>query len=128
MNLGKTGVKQINDLCRAVIYFESGNVEVSGSFLKLLLDNVGSAAVFSTSARIAATIVTKQKIGILPKTGIIGGIATGLTVSYKLVSQSFPQSDNSSIIKLEGSPMKVEVMLDKDIPNNNVEFLAKFTK
>nr|YP_004376360.1 hyp4 [Moniliophthora roreri]ADO51587.1 hyp4 [Moniliophthora roreri] len=89
------------------LYLDSSSVTVSatmdnssffitGDALKLICDNLGSAGVFCCGARIGAALVSKHSIGILPKTGIIGSIGSGLTISYKIISNSMSTPENAA--------------------------------
>ena len=77
---------------KAIVETSQGEIEMSGELLKFIMTNFGAAAVFSTSARIAAGLVAKHggQLAMLPKIGIIGGTSTGFTASYVLVSSQIP--------------------------------------
>jgi hypothetical protein len=57
---------------------------MSGDVLKLIFENFGGAAVFFSSARIAAGLLAKHPMGVFPKMGIIGGTSVGYTILYRL--------------------------------------------
>src|SRR6266481_399631 len=108
---------------------DNGRFIFSGDTSNLIFNNLGSAAVFSAGARIAAGLVAKHPIHLLPKTGIIGGVAAGFTLTFKIISNTFPTPTpgNSKIetgqitVKLEG--------LSIDKPNSNIaEHLSTLDK
>ncbi len=57
---------------------------VTGDVLKLIFYHLGSAAVFGTSARIAASLLAKHPMSVFPKIGMIGGTGLGYTILYRL--------------------------------------------
>lgn len=91
---------------------DNGRFVFSGDTFNLIFNSLGSAGVFSAGARIAAGLVAKHPMHLLPKTGIIGGVAAGFTLTFKVISNTFSTptstSGNSSIetgqitVKLEG--------------------------
>lgn len=101
---------------------DNGRFVFSGDTFNLIFNNLGSAAVFSAGARVAAGLVVKYPMHLLPKTGIIGGVAASFTLAFKAISNIFPTptltSGNSSIetgqiiVRLEG--------LTIDKPNSNI--------
>lgn len=92
---------------------------------------MGSAAVFTAGARIAAGLVAKQPIHLIPKTGIIGGIAAGFTLTYKVIINTYPiPSPGKSIletgeIRLEIKNLKLNSSQDSEF-NSNLEKLFGF--
>jgi len=91
---------------------DNGRFVFSGDTFNLIFNSLGSAGVFSAGARIAAGLVAKHPMHLLPKTGIIGGVAAGFTLTFKVISNTFSTptltSVNSSVetgqitVKLEG--------------------------
>ena len=63
---------------------ENVKVAVSGDAVTSIFNGLGGAAVFTAGARIGATFsgVAQHKIGILPKTGLIGGIGCGFSATF----------------------------------------------
>jgi len=68
---------------------DNGRFVFSGDTFNLIFNNLGSAAVFSAGARIAAGLVAKHPMHLLPKTGIIGGVAASFTLAFKVISNTF---------------------------------------
>nr|YP_009690183.1 hypothetical protein PPIT_000080 [Porodaedalea pini]QEG56963.1 hypothetical protein PPIT_000080 [Porodaedalea pini] len=63
-------------------------VELTGEFFKTILTNLGAAGVYASSARIAAALVSKTNLKLLPRIGIIGGTSTGFTASYLVLTNT----------------------------------------
>ena len=61
------------------------NMILSGNVLNLIYEQLGSAAVYAVSARIAAGLLIKHPVGVFPKIGVLGGISAGYRVLYKMV-------------------------------------------
>jgi len=59
---------------------ENSKLEIKGEAIQIIASNFGSAAVFAASIRIAAALVSKSKLGLLPKAGFIGGTGAGFTI------------------------------------------------
>jgi hypothetical protein len=76
----------------------------------------GAGAVFATSIRIAAALVSKQPLcgGLLPKTGYIGGTGAGFTIlplPRKLITQSSGVTANIGSVSASATP--TEISLEK---------------
>jgi hypothetical protein len=63
---------------------ENTSFIISGDVLKLIFENLGGAAVFGTGARIAAGLLAKHPMGVLPKIGVIGGTGAGYPILYRM--------------------------------------------
>lgn len=126
-----------------IIYLEEKDVVVttvidnirfvfSGDTLNLITNNLGSAAVFSGGARIAAGLVAKYPMHLLPKTGIIGGVAAGFTLTFKVISNTFPatiSSNSSSNIQTGQVTIKMEGLSINNSTSNiteNISILEKY--
>jgi len=108
-------------ITKDVIYLDDENVvviakidnttfQLSGDVINIIFQNLCSAGVFSASARIAASLLAKHKLSLLPKTGIIGGTVLGFTASFKLVNHML-SAVNTGIVTVETGP--IEVTIDK---------------
>ena len=89
---------------------KEGTFVISGELLNSIFTNLGSAAVFSAGAKIAASLVAKHPMHLLPKTGIIGGTAAGFTATFRLVNHYTPGpvSGGDSIVHTGPVEIKVE--------------------
>jgi hypothetical protein len=67
---------------------------------------LGNVGVFTAGARISAAIVSKQKMGTLPKVGIIGSTAAGFIMAFQIINSNFI-SNSPSI------PSSITVYLSK---------------
>jgi hypothetical protein len=67
------------------------NFQISGEAITQICRNFGSATVFAAGARIAAGLVAKHPMGLIPKVGTIGGTGAGFTVTYRMILDSFNQ-------------------------------------
>jgi len=100
---------------------DKAEVELTGQFFNQVLENVGTAAVFATGARIAAVLVAKQPIGLLPKLGVIGSTGSGFSISYKMINNNIPSTNSANMsiptghlkFKVELSSLKNELTNDK---------------
>lgn len=104
-----------------------GNTEVvlTGEFIKLVFTQFGAATVFSASAKIAASLVAKSKMGLLPKIGTIGGTSVGFTTSYLVLTQHLPSLvDTAAKIPTDGAKARILVEI-KDIKTLTGETAAK---
>ena len=111
-----------------VIYCDSDNITfttviqnleitLSGGVLNDVFRTLGNVGVFTAGARISAAIVSKQKMGTLPKVGIIGSTAAGFTMVFQIINTQF--TGNSSLI-----PSSITVNLSQvkpTIPNTSPE-------
>lgn len=90
---------------------DNGKFIFSGDALNFIFDNLGSAAVFSTGARIAAGLLAKHPMHLLPKTGIIGGVGSGFTIAFKIINNNLPKPNIekvNSIIETGQVTVKIE--------------------
>jgi hypothetical protein len=124
-----------------IIYLEEKDVVVtavidnsqfvfSGETLNLICNNLGSAAVFSGGARIAAGLVAKYPMHLLPKTGIIGGVfrAAGFTLTFKVITNTFPATISSnSNPKIQTGQVTIK-MEGLSINNSTSDITANLSK
>lgn len=88
---------------------EGNEIKLSGETINALFYQLGSAGVFAAGARIAASLVVKQPLSILPKTGLIAAGASGLTVTYRLLfNNHLPNNNGLSSIKTGPMEIKIE--------------------
>jgi hypothetical protein len=110
---------------------DNGKFIFSGEALNFIFNNLGSAAVFSTGARISAGLLAKHTMHLLPKTGIIGGIGSGFTIAFKkTINNNFhmPNIEKvNSIIETGQVTVKIENL---QISDNNMtkSLLEKYFK
>jgi hypothetical protein len=111
-----------------VIYCDSNNITfttviqnleitLSGGVLNDVFRTLGNVGVFTAGARISAAIISKHKMGTLPKVGIIGSTAAGFTMVFQIINTQF--TGNSSSI-----PSSITVNLSQvkpTIPNTSPE-------
>lgn len=100
----------LEDTVRAIVETGNGEIEFSGEFIKLLFTHLGSAAVFSTSARIAAGLVAKYhgQLGLLPQSGIICAAGAGFTATYNAVVTSVPTATTGAVLNTR---FKIQLVL-----------------
>jgi hypothetical protein len=72
------------------------NFQISGEAITQICRNFGSATVFAVGSRIAAGLLAKHPMGLIPKIGTIGGTGAGFTVTYRMILDSFNQVMNQS--------------------------------
>jgi hypothetical protein len=101
------------------------NFQISGEALTQIYRNIGSASVFAVGARIAAGLVAKHPMGLIPKVGTIGGVGSLFTINYRIIMDSFNQeiSQSHGNVSISG-PVKITLgkieHLDK---NSNISEL-----
>jgi hypothetical protein len=101
------------------------NFQISGEALTQIYRNIGSASVFAVGARIAAGLVAKHPMGLIPKVGTIGGVGSLFTINYRIIMDSFNQEISQSHGNVSiSSPVKITLgkieHLDK---NSNISEL-----
>lgn len=98
----------LDDKITITTTIENVKFEISGELIQSCFNNIGSAGVFTVGAKIAASLLAKSKLGLLPKTGIIGGTGLGFTVSFKLLNQTLPSTPSSiETITIETGPIEL---------------------
>jgi len=65
------------------------NFQISGEAITQICQNFGSATVFAVGARIAAGLIAKHPMGLIPKIGTIGGTSAGFTIGYRIILNMF---------------------------------------
>jgi len=105
---------------------ENASFVVTGDVLKLIFENLGGAAVFGASARIATGLLAKHPMGVLPKTGIIGGTSVGYTILYRMTMESMGSSISNSSASVSVSPVhiKLETVTNTTFDGNAVNSLV----
>jgi len=81
---------------------------MSGEMINTIFTNLGSAGVFVAGARIAASLVAKHPMHLLPKTGVIGGVAAGFTATFRTVTHFSPSSNLGSTTVNTG-PVEIKI-------------------
>lgn len=104
---------------------KEGTFVISGDFLNSIFTNIGSAAVFTAGARIAASLVAKHPIHLLPKTGIIGGTAAGFTATFRLISNYTPGLASGADSIVQTGPVEIKI---EGFNNLNDETFQGFLK
>lgn len=105
---------------------DNTNFVITGDVLKLIFENLGGAAVFGASARIAAGLFCKHPIGVFPKIGIIGGTGVGYTILYRMSMDSIGSSISNSSASISVSPVqiKLETVANTTFDGNAVNSLV----
>lgn len=88
---------------------ENANFVMSGDVLKLIFDNLGGAAVFGASARLAAGLLAKHPMGVFPKIGVIGGTSVGYTILYRMSMESMSSSISNSSASVSVRPVQIKL-------------------
>lgn len=73
---------------------EDSTVIIRGEFMNQAVNQVSLASVFIASLKFASAVVSKYKMGLLPRIGSIGGSGLGFTLGYKLIAT--PSSSGSN--------------------------------
>jgi hypothetical protein len=95
-------------------------IKFSGEAVNIIFQNLGGAGVFIAGSRIAASLLTKHPMGILPKAGIIGSTGIGFNISYKLINRTFPDSiKQETFSTIQTGP--IEIKLEKLELLNKIE-------
>jgi hypothetical protein len=96
------------------------DITVSGGILNNLFQNFGTASVYIASMRLSSAMIAKQKLSILPRIGVITLGSTGLTVAYKLLTETLSNSaDNIRSIKFTLGDVTVKTPNSiKEAPNS----------
>jgi hypothetical protein len=90
--------------------FDNIKFQISGEALTQIYKQFGSATVFTAGARIAAGLVAKHPMGLIPKVGVIGGTGSLLTINYKLLINSFKEEIGQSHGNISiSSPVKIKL-------------------
>lgn len=96
--------------------------ELSGNALNIIFDKLGAAAVFGTSARVAAALLAKNSMGIIPKIGIVGSTAGGYTILYKLCTSGLSSNIDTGSASVTVSPViSLNTDVDKALKEKNIE-------
>jgi hypothetical protein len=103
----------------------NGKFEVNVDVLKLIFDNLGSVGVFIAGTRIAAALVTRHPMGVLPKAGAIGGVGSGFTITYKIIQESMSPSTSSSSASLSISPNQITIKKTIGPNTTDADFLER---
>jgi hypothetical protein len=88
---------------------DNASFVMSGDVLKLIFDNMGGAAVFAASARIAAGLLAKHPMGLFPKIGVIGGTGAGYTILYRMSMESMSSSISNSSASVSIRPVHIKL-------------------
>jgi len=97
---------------------EGNEIQFSGETINALFYQLGTAGVFTAGARIAASLVAKQPLSLLPKAGIIAAGASGLTVTYRLINCYLPSSKGSGSVKSGPMEIKIEGITLEQVKSN----------
>lgn len=98
----------LDDNITIITKIEGNEIQLSGETINALFYQLGSAGVFAAGARIAASLVVKQPLSILPKAGIIAAGASGLTVTYRLLFNNHLPSNNG-LSSIKTGPMEIKI-------------------
>jgi len=97
---------------------EGDAVVFSGETINAIFYQLGSAGIFAAGARIAASLVAKQPLSILPKAGVIAAGASGLTVTYRLLNNLLPYNNNLGSVKTGPIEIKIEGITLEQVKSN----------
>jgi hypothetical protein len=105
---------------------ENASFVMSGDALKLIFENLGGAAVFGASARVAAGLLAKHPMAVLPKIGVIGGTSVGYTILYRMSMESMGStiSNSSASVSVKPVHIKLETVANTTFDVNSVNSLA----
>jgi len=85
------------------------DVELTGVFFNTVFSNLGAAGVFAASAKIAAALVSKHPMSLPSKIGVIGGLSTGFTATFKIINASFTNSSSTYTLPRGIAKLKIVV-------------------
>jgi len=94
------------------------NFKISGEALTQIYQNLGSTAVFVAGTRVAAALLAKHPMGIIPKIGTIGGTGAGFTITYRRILEALNQSSGQGDITIS-APVKINLEKIDHIDINN---------
>lgn len=97
----------------------NSKIEINGEILRILAENFGSAGVFVGGARIAAMLLSKHPMGLLPKVGVCGGVGTGFAIYYKTIVNPIFSSSSIGNSSASVSISPVKITLEKITPNDS---------
>lgn len=96
------------------------NFKISGEALTQIYQNLGSAAVFVAGTRIAAGLLAKHPMGLIPKVGTIGGTGAGFTITYRRILEALNQASGKSQGDITiSAPVKINLEKIEHIDINN---------
>jgi hypothetical protein len=87
---------------------EGNAFQLSGETINAIFYQLGTAVVFTVGVRIAASLVAKRSLSLLPKAKIIAVGASGLAVSYRLLKEFLPEG-NINNGYLNTGPMEIKI-------------------
>ena len=61
-----------------------------------MIENIGSAGVFIAGSRIVAGLLAHHPMFFFSKTGIIGGIGSGFTITYRILTHTMSHNITNS--------------------------------
>ena len=97
---------------------EGNAKQFSGETINAIFYQLGTAGVFTAGARIAASLVAKQPLSLLPKFGVVAAGASGLTVTYRLINNSLPSNNNTGSINTGPIEIKIEGITLEQVKSN----------
>ena len=101
------------------------DVELTGAFFNTVFSNLGAAGVFAASARIAAVLVSKHSMNLPSKIGVIGGLSSGFTATFKLINYNFQNTSvqatlPSGLVKLKIVVNEIELKNPEGLDTKNL--------
>jgi hypothetical protein len=108
----------LDDSITITTKIDGNAIQFSGETINAIFYQLGSAGVFAAGARIAASLVAKQPLSILPKAGVIAASASGLTVTYRLLNNCLPSNKNLGSVKTGPIEIKIEGITLEQVKSN----------
>nr|YP_009710643.1 hypothetical protein [Amanita inopinata]QFZ98592.1 hypothetical protein [Amanita inopinata] len=128
LNMNKIYLDNTDVTVKTII--NNSEIIITGDAINTIFSNIGAAGVFSAGTRLAAALLAKHPIHLIPKIGIIGGIGAGFTLTYKIIAGLTPiNSKGQAIIKTGPIEIKVEKLnFYENNDNLNRSLLDKYFK
>ena len=122
----KNNIIYLEDKVSITTTIENVKFEISGGLgTKTALEIAGTTGAFVVGAKIAASLLAKQKIGFyLKQEAPVGGTAAGFTATFKLLNRAMPSVPSSvDTVKVETGPIQIVVEEIKSTNQSFVEYL-----
>ena len=98
----------LKDIITITAKIEENAFQLSDETINAIFYQLSTTGVFTTGARIAASLVEKQSLSLLAKAKIVAVGAKGLAVTYRLLIDSLPKS-NKNNVTLNTEPMEIKI-------------------
>lgn len=98
----------LKEIITIITQIEGNAFQLSDETINAIFYLLSIAGVFTVGARIAASLVAKQKQSLLAKAKIVAVGAKGLIITYKLLFYSLPKG-NKKNVSLKTEPMEIKI-------------------